>query len=110
VRDQVLGDEEIERSLVVREAAGRDTLVGQGGNDVLNGKDDGDKLLGGLGNDRFTAAKAGTCSREAGADKLIGAADNDSFFAKDGEIDLLNGGSGKDRGEWDKTDSRKLMP
>ena len=46
----------------------------------------------------------------AGRDALYGEAANDTFAARDKDADLLDGGKGKDRGEWDKKDSRERVP
>jgi Ca2+-binding RTX toxin-like protein len=90
---------------------GRDTLVGQGGNDLLRGRDDKDVLKGGDGNDRLYGGDGNDALRgNAGRDALYGEDGNDSLDARDGEVDLLDGGAGKDRGEWDKKDSRKRVP
>lgn len=91
--------------------AGRDTLIGQDGNDVLRGEGDKDVLKGGAGNDRLYGGDANDAlTGDAGRDTLIGEAGNDSLLARDKEADVLNGGPGKDRGEWDKKDSRKRLP
>ena len=98
-KDKIFGD------------AGDDTLLGQGGNDLLRGEGGNDRLTGGAGNDRLYGGDGRDGLRgEAGRDTMTGEAGNDSLFAKDGERDLLDGGPGKDRGEWDKEDARKLVP
>lgn len=91
--------------------AGRDTLVGQDGNDVLRGEEDRDALRGGAGNDRLLGGDGDDALRgDAGRDVMRGDAGDDSLVADDGEPDVLDGGDGKDRGRWDKMDSRKRLP
>lgn len=64
---------------VVNAGAGKDRLVGNGGDDKLNGQAGKDTILGG-----------------AGSDELTGGADRDKLLGDEG-ADTLNGGSGADR-------------
>src|SRR4051794_18556790 len=61
-------------------------LVGNGGNDTI---------WGGAGNDTITGG--------AGRDMLFGQGGDDTFYARDGRTDTLDGGSGTDRAQRDKT-------
>lgn len=90
---------------------GRDTLRGEGGNDRLRGQDDKDVLKGGDGKDRLYGGDGNDVLKgNAGPDALYGEAGNDTLATRDKEADLLDGGKGKDRGEWDRKDSRKRVP
>jgi uncharacterized delta-60 repeat protein len=79
--------------------SGNDTIYGEGGNDSLYGNAGADRLDGGSDNDRLEGG--------SGADQFFGQSGNDTFFAKDGEKDLLNGGSGTDSAQRDNSASVK---
>jgi Ca2+-binding RTX toxin-like protein len=79
--------------------SGNDTIYGEGGNDSLYGNSGADRLDGGSDNDRLDGG--------SGADQFFGQSGNDTFFAKDGEKDLLNGGSGTDSAQRDNSASVK---
>ena len=81
---------------VVKTKGGPDVIDGANGDDVAKGGKKADLLLGLKGRDRLIGTK--------GADRLLGGkdrdvlkagADNDNISARDGERDLVNGGSGK---------------
>jgi Ca2+-binding RTX toxin-like protein len=65
-----------------------DRLDGGAGNDILVGGDGDDSLTGGSDDDTFDGG--------AGADSMFGNADDDLFHARDGVIDLIDGGDGTD--------------
>jgi Ca2+-binding RTX toxin-like protein len=67
---------------------GNDTLQGGDGNDSIDGANDADDLSGGNGNDTLTGG--------SGSDQLHGGSGNDLLYAKDGQLDVVLGDSGKD--------------
>jgi Ca2+-binding RTX toxin-like protein len=76
--------------------SGPDNLNGGSGNDVLLGLGGSDNLNGGSGNDRVTGG--------AGVDKINGGSGNDRIFARDGERDAVNCGTGNDSAATDAID------
>lgn len=66
-----------------------DVLEGLGGNDTLLGGAGDDRLFGGAGNDVITGGP--------GADRLYGGPGSDTIDAADGERDVVDCGSGRDR-------------
>jgi Ca2+-binding RTX toxin-like protein len=96
---------------VVRGLTGHDVIDGASGNDVLKGGKKGDVLFGVAGRDRLTGS--------IGSDKLFGGddrdvlkagADNDNISARDGERDVVDGGSGKrNRARTDAADAVKRV-
>ncbi len=81
---------------------GRDVLDGGAGDDVLSGDSWGneggaaDRLDGGPGDDDLYG--------EAGRDVMLGGAGNDRLHARDGRIDVLRCGAGRDRVRADRRD------
>jgi Ca2+-binding RTX toxin-like protein len=68
---------------------------------------DVENVIGGAGKDTITGSKfANSITGGLGADKLIGGSGNDSFYAKDGVKDTIDGGSGTDGAQADKSDVR----
>ncbi|OYY65258.1 MAG: hypothetical protein B7Y51_03145 [Burkholderiales bacterium 28-67-8] len=80
-----------------RSAAGRDTLDGGVGNDMLFGEGGDDVLLGGDGNDQLEGDGAASRLRAElhGNDDLDGGTGNDSLWGGGG-ADVLRGGEGND--------------
>jgi Ca2+-binding RTX toxin-like protein len=78
--------------------SGADRITGSSGANSFKGNGGNDTLFGGDGND--------TLDGGAGADQLVGQAGNDRFYARDGVIDIVDGGSGTDSAQVDKTDKR----
>lgn len=74
---------------------GADTLIGGFGKDSLDGGPGNDLLKGGAGNDTLIGGP--------GKDTLLGQSGNDRLIANDGEKDFLDGGSGTDKAQRDKT-------
>jgi Ca2+-binding RTX toxin-like protein len=68
-------------------------LLGRGGNDKLNGSRASDSLEGGRGDDVLRGA--------GGRDTLRGARGHDRLLARDGRLDQVNGGPGRDEGRVD---------
>lgn len=68
---------------------GNDVIAGDAGNDRINGGPGDDTLLGGAGGDRITGG--------AGVDQVFGGAGNDIINVRDGEIDTVHCGAGRDR-------------
>jgi Ca2+-binding RTX toxin-like protein len=82
---------------------GKDVICGLGGNDRIRGLGGNDLLVGGDGND--------TLDGGPGADRLAGNAGNDTLLAKDGKVDILNGGPGRDTAVVDsKKHGKKRTP
>jgi Ca2+-binding RTX toxin-like protein len=99
---------------VINCGAGKDRVDGGAGNDKLSGGAGNDKLSGGAGNDKLSGgAGKDKLSGGAGSDRLLGGAGNDTLKGNGGKdrlfgngggdllfrggIDLLFGGSGKNR-------------
>src|SRR5688500_12052497 len=76
--------------------AGWDVITGGNGDDYIHGGADGDVIHGGNGNDEIHGG--------AGADLLYGDGHDDTLFARDGEIDFVSGGAGRDRAQRDADD------
>ncbi|HEX3356667.1 MAG TPA: calcium-binding protein [Tepidisphaeraceae bacterium] len=66
---------------------GKNTLLGEGGNDSIHGGMGDDSLIGGPGNDQ-----------------LFGGMGNDTLIGNDGQKDTLNGGAGTDTAKKDPID------
>jgi hypothetical protein len=98
----------------LRGQGGNDQLFGTDGNDLLDGGPGRDMLAGGGGNDRL--AGGGDADRlfgEAGKDRIIGGpgrnridggSGNDSIDARNGAIDSIRCGRGRDRVQADRND------
>jgi uncharacterized delta-60 repeat protein len=92
-------------------------LIGGGGNDSLTGSSLVNRIYGLAGNDvihlgsgnDYAEGGAGndTIYGDAGRDQLYGNGGNDTFFAKDNEVDSLDGGSGTDSAQRDNSASVK---
>ena len=68
---------------------------------------DVENVIGGTGKDTITGSKfANVITGGLGADKLLGGSGNDKFFARDGVKDTLDGGTGTDSAQTDKSDVR----
>jgi Ca2+-binding RTX toxin-like protein len=74
--------------------SGHDRLLGGLGNDILVGMRGKDNLSGGAGSDGLRGGP--------GADRAAGGADRDLLLMKDGYVDRVIGGSGRDRAEVDR--------
>jgi Ca2+-binding RTX toxin-like protein len=68
---------------------GRDWIQGNNGNDSISGGAGDDILEGGAGDDVFTG--------DAGFDRMFGQTGNDLFYARDRQVDMVDGGLGNDR-------------
>lgn len=102
------------RADVLRGTSGDDVICGRGGDDVLVGGGGHDLLLGGAGRDRLLAG-AGRDRLEGGPgddtlaggrddDELLGGRGSDVLLARDGVLDLVHGGRGRDRARVDPFD------
>jgi len=86
-------------------------LLGTPRSDVLVGTDKGDLIRAGRGND-VVYGRGGNdiitgdipFGRRPGKDRLYGGAGRDYIDSSDGRRDVVNGGSGRDRGLWDRRD------
>jgi Ca2+-binding RTX toxin-like protein len=74
--------------------SGNDVICGYGGGDTIDGRGGHDLIYGGLGNDRITGG--------AGLDVLYGNAGSDRLNARDGRLDRVNGGGGRDTAQVDR--------
>jgi Ca2+-binding RTX toxin-like protein len=93
---------------------GRDSLFGGAGKDVLDGGDGRDSLAGGSGNDRLVGGPgADRLFGEGGNDRIIagggrnvidGGAGNDSIDARNGTVDTIRCGKGRDSVRADRSD------
>lgn len=84
---------------VIRAGAGDDTVNGRGGDDQLFGEGDNDRIRGGAGNDAaFGGAGADVIEGGAGDDQLDGGEGDDSVFG-DGGNDIISLGNGNDQGQ-----------
>ena len=81
---------------VLTGSAAGDRIRGMAGNDTLRGLAGDDCLDGGAGNDRLTGG--------AGHDVLKGGPGNDFLNAADGQRDIVDCGSGRDRARVDRMD------
>jgi Ca2+-binding RTX toxin-like protein len=71
-------------------------LIGGSGNDELHGSNGDDRIAGGSGRDQLDGS--------TGSDRLRGQGGPDRIFARDGEVDRVNGGKGKDLARVDRKD------
>ena len=77
-------------------SARNDVLRGLAGNDRLRGGEGNDVLYGGAGNDRLAGG--------VGVDRFFGERGNDRLSARDGKIEVVNGGPGFDQAWVDGND------
>jgi hypothetical protein len=94
--------------------AGPDRLSGENGNDRLSGGARGDKLSGGKGRDRLSGNNgndrlAGDAGNDriaggGGKNRLLGGAGNDRIAARNGTVDRIRCGGGRDRVGADRRD------
>jgi Ca2+-binding RTX toxin-like protein len=82
---------------VLRGGRGKDTIRGNAGKDQIDGGDEDDDIDGGIGDDHIVGGK--------GRDILKGDAGDDTIDARDGEVDTINCGLGRDTVLRDSNDS-----
>jgi len=86
---------------------GNDRLIGGGGNDVLLGGAGADRLIGGPGRDSLRGGSGpDRLNGGLGIDRVLGEAGVDLIFARDGTVDVLDGGAGFDRAQIDRRRDR----
>jgi Ca2+-binding RTX toxin-like protein len=101
---------------VVKSKGGADVVDGANGDDTVRGAKKGDLLLGVKGRDRLIGSKGSDRVKGGdGRDVLKAGKHNDNISARDGERDLVDGGSGKrNRARTDGKDKvkrvQRLMP
>jgi Ca2+-binding RTX toxin-like protein len=78
---------------------GRDHLFGNAGGDIIHGDGDNDEIDGGVGDDTIDGGQ--------GADVIRGDSGGDTIDSKDGFVDTVNCGLGKDKLTRDGNDSVK---
>jgi Ca2+-binding RTX toxin-like protein len=93
---------------------GSDRLYGNDGNDYLDGGGGVDRLYGGFGDDYLIGGSSNdkmyanegndTLNGGSGRDLMNGDAGSDVFYAREGYIDIVNGGAGSDFGNLDDDD------
>jgi Ca2+-binding RTX toxin-like protein len=91
----------------VRVRRGRcvNTLVGTASADVLRGTTSGDRLSGGRGRDTISGRAGADCLNGGrGRDTISGGAGNDVIDARDGEVDTVSCGPGRDTVRADRRD------
>ena len=81
---------------VLRGTARADVICGRGGKDTIRALGGNDTIDGGAGNDTIIGGP--------GRDVMVGGAGNDAFFAAGDGLDRINGGAGRDRATFDRTD------
>lgn len=81
---------------VLRGTAGADVICGFGGDDTIRAGAGADVVIGGDGDDRIDGGR--------GADRLFGAYGDDALLGRDGSVDVLDGGPGRDSARADKRD------
>ena len=82
----------------VRPSGGNDIICAYGGRDVVSGGGGHDLVYGGPGADRIAGGR--------GLDVLYGNAGRDRLNGRDGRVDRLNGGSGRDSARVDRRRDR----
>lgn len=93
---------------------GNDRIYGNDGNDYLDGGGGVDRIYGGLGDDYLIGGSSNdkmyanegddTLNGGSGRDLMNGDAGIDVFYARDGAIDVIDGGTGQDFGNLDSND------
>lgn len=96
-------------------AGHNDTINGDAGNDSITGDNSNDHIHAGTGNDivdagdgddtTYGAGNDDTIYGGFGSDSLFGDTGNDWIYARNTDLDWVNGGSGTDRGEKDTTEN-----
>ncbi len=90
---------------IVHAAAGNDRLYGQAGNDNLFGEAGNDHLDGGPGKDGLNGGPGNdVLIGGPGTDSLVGGAGNDKLASRDGAIDRVTCGPGRDTVTADRRD------
>ena len=96
------GDDQITGGLgvdTINGGRGRDHIFGNAGGDVINGDGDNDEIDGGVGDDTIDGGQ--------GADVIRGDSGVDTIASKDGFVDNVNCGLGKDKLTRDGNDAVK---
>jgi Ca2+-binding RTX toxin-like protein len=84
---------------------GRDKLKGQKGDDVLTGGPGNDVLIGGPGKDKLNGGAGNdTLTGNGSKDSLVGGPGNDTINSRDGVVELVKCGPGRDKVKADKKD------
>jgi Ca2+-binding RTX toxin-like protein len=93
---------------VITGGAGDDQILGGRGNDIIDGQVGDDTIDGGIGDDVIHGAVgADRITGGPGVDKLFGDAGKDILNSRDGAIDALDCGTGKDTIDRDPNDTVK---
>ena len=104
---------------VLRGTRGHDVICGGGGNDTIYGGEGHDLIRGGYGNDRlhgqggreYVVGGPGADVLRGGGldDELFGGRGADVLFARDGVLDFVHGGPGRDRARADRVDGLRAV-
>src|SRR3954451_15919579 len=90
---------------VITGCPGRDRIFGRGGADLIRGGRGNDDLFGGPGRDVLSGGAGNdTISGGSGVDRISGVAGFDVIDARDGTVDRISCGSGKDVARTDRRD------
>ncbi|RKQ92852.1 hemolysin type calcium-binding protein [Solirubrobacter pauli] len=102
---ETTGSEEADRLLGTN---GPNLIQGDGGNDYVNARGGDDEVTGGDGSDRiYLGAGDDLATPGLGTDRVYGGSGDDVIYARDGERDVIDCGSGRDRVIADAVDSVK---
>jgi Ca2+-binding RTX toxin-like protein len=100
--DTLTGGDEVD---VLSGGGGKDVLYGGGGDDRLNGFSGNDRLDGGSGDDRLFGGDGNdVLVGGSGIDRFVGEAGDDVFYARNNDVDILEGGDGTDLADKDLED------
>ena len=92
----------------LRGGGGNDTLYGAAGNDKLFGDDGDDRLFGGRGRDTLDGGRGNDrLTGGADSDRYKGGAGDDTIGARNGKVDTIDCGAGKDSATVDRRDRVK---
>jgi hypothetical protein len=94
--------------------SGQDTINGDEGDDIVSGQNGDDRVRGDDGNDRVRGGSGDDILRGgngndaitggSGKDQVFGGAGNDQIIVRDGKVDNVNCGPGRDRVKADRKD------
>ncbi len=106
--DYCAGEQASARANISAVADGNDRILGGNGRDKLYGGDGNDVLIGGGGNDIiFGEAGNDVLTAGPGSNLLKGGPGNDTLSSRNGKIDILDCGAGRDRATADRFDRVK---
>jgi Ca2+-binding RTX toxin-like protein len=99
---ETTGTEDADRLLGTN---GQNLIQGDGGNDYISARGGDDEVTGGAGDDRIhLGAGDDVATPGLDADRVYAGSGDDVIYARDGERDVIDCGSGRDRVIADKAD------